>query len=176
MKTLTREQALQRLDNPNNLINVLTKNDFATRNGDGAKPHTPEVRQLATTLALELGTKTAAEMVGAHPDTVSSWMRGKTSHDDTKNSMASRTNQAIAESNREKASELAAEKVLEAIGMIDESRLKCSSAVELASVAAKLHGLGIKNAAGPGGNVNINIYVPQTKREDQFQTIEVASE
>src|SRR5690349_19689177 len=87
MKVLTREQALQRLENPDNLFNLLYKNDFANygksdhrhKTGEIAK-FSPEVKQAAIALSVEVGTNSAAELIGAGPQTISDWKRGVTSH------------------------------------------------------------------------------------------------
>lgn len=179
MKQLTSNEALQRLDNPDNLFNILHKNDFATfgksenRNKNGSNGiHSPEIRELAITLSNEIGNNEAASIIGCAPATLSEWKSGKTSHDEH-NTSSSRGSQRVTETNREKASELAAEKVLESIGLIDTNKLHACNAVELASVAAKLSVIGVKSGPQTSGMVNVNIYVPQLKKDHQFQTIEV---
>jgi len=185
MKQLTKEQALQRLENPENLFNIIHKNDFSNperyknnnENGRGGKFSQVD-RDIAINLSKELGTHTAAEIVGCRPETLSQWKSGITSNGNKNNIESSRPDQKLIESNREKASELAAERMLKSLDLITDSKLTVCNAMELSTIASKLQPLTLKNGGvnGAGGKVNVNIYVPKSREERDFESVDIAAE
>lgn len=180
MKFITREQALLRLDNPDNLFNIIKKNDFSSRgNGNNdygrAGKFTPAEREMIVSLSNDLHNTEVANIVGCSPQTVSEFKRGVTSHDRNLNTPSSTIKQGIVETNREKASEVAAEKMLKSLNLIDDYKLKVCTATELATVAARLSTIGGKNGNNGGSKINVNINVPHIRNESMFESIEIGA-
>jgi len=183
MKVLTREQALQRLDNPNNLFNLLYKKDYANygksenrhKTGEIAK-FSPEMREAAVNLSVAIGTNGASEIVGAGPRTISDWKRGVTSHSGSNhNTEANRPKEEVIKSTQEKISEKVAERVLTSLDMMIDDKLSACNAVELATVAARLSSITGKDK-DKGTRINVNIHVPQKQSESSFKTIEATAQ
>lgn len=172
MKSLTREEAIQRLENPKNLVHVLHKNDFSKKSNGNHEhiKYTPEEKSMISILASELGNQETGRIVGCDPDNIPAMRRGITSHNTQTNAPSTRQDLTVLEKNQEKISERSIEKVLKSLDLIEDDKLQACNAVELATIAQKLSGLS-SNKNGPGTKVNVNIYTAPVRTEDQFETI-----
>ena len=180
MIQLTREEALQRLDNPINLKNIIHKNDWSRQSNGGSHGRngtfTKDEKSLITTLSEELGNKSTADLVGCNPASIPYWKKGQNSHRVDTNAESTRQNQSVMEENQNKISEKAIDKVLQSLDLIQDDKLRACNAVELATIVQKLSGVNTGKNGGSKTNINVVVYTPQQKGEDQFETVTVRSE
>ena len=180
MKQLTKEEMLQRLESDKNLINIIHRRDYSHQgNGDGSNGRggkfTPEEKESIVSLASEIGITETAELVGCHKQSIGDFARGISSHRGNEiNTASTHQNQAILESNQDKISVRAIEKVLHSIGLIDDGKLKACNAVELATVASRLANIGIKKGVQSGA-IQVNIYTPSVRDERDFEFVSIQS-
>lgn len=180
MIKLTKEEALQRLDNPVNLKNIIHKCDW-TRQSNGNHGgrdgvFTKTEKSLITTLSEEIGNKSAAELVGCNPASIPYWKKGQNSHRVDTNAESTRQNQSVVEERQDKISEKAIDKVLKSLDLIEDDKLRACNAVELATIVQKLSGVNTNKNNGSKTNINVVVYTPQQKSEEQFETITVRAE
>ena len=180
MIQLTREEALQRLDNPINLKNIIHKSDWSRQSNGGSHGRggtfTKEEKSLITSLSEEIGNKETASLVGCNPASIPYWKKGQNSHRVDTNAESTRQNQSVMEENQNKISEKAIDKVLQSLDLIQDDKLRACNAVELATIVQKLSGVNTGKNGGSKTNINVVVYTPQQKGEDQFETVTVRSE
>lgn len=178
---LTGKQAEQRLSSPNNLANRLAEfrksnklqldvdsNTLAVSAGRKL-PRLPErIKQEIADKALtgEYTQKELAEEYGVSQPAIGAIKRS-----------AEAKNLAIIDNVDEQVKNMAVEKMMLAMGLIDEDSLTQLRATELASISSQM--AKVYAAANPKQNqvaVNLVIYSPEIKEEKSYPVVEIAAE
>jgi hypothetical protein len=181
---LTQEEIAKRLNSPDNLANVMREESDNPKvkvvkwqgcvNGrPEGKPNLTEDEIIAAgVLARTMGNATAASVLGISPQTASN-----ISHDNNGYRTSDKIDKAM-DNITKMAEEVAAEKLLVALGMITEDKLSVCSAKDLSTVAMNMSRTianvkpGEKNS---GVKVSIIMHQPKPSREEHFEMIEVSA-
>ena len=182
---LTNEEIEKRLNSEDNLINI--KNNDKIGNvkvikhagvaGGRTAGHlntTEEERIAAGVLSRTVGSQIAAEIVGISPMYASQIGGG------SKGNVIDKVD-SILDSTKKQVETLAAERLLTALGFLDDDKLANSKATDLASIAANMsrtmsnmRDKVVNNSSG-GVKVNVILYQPKQAKEDHFDFIEVSA-
>lgn len=161
----------KRLQSPKNLLNNLPEKDRTDRRPlhvtkkPGTKNIPPSVKTIAGVLAKTEPIKEVAEVLEISPATVA---RAKNGKDKSVRSAVEQTTERIRD--------LALDKLMDSLGIIDDTTLANCSAKDASQVARNLagvvHQLTPKDTKGDG-NVTLVFYAPQQRKENHFRTIDV---
>lgn len=178
MTFLTTEKAEQALSGSNNLLNRLLNppvvlRDIKLSNHDGTKNITDEVKKDVIVYSFEnpaVSNKQVGEVFNISAESVSGIKTGG------KDKKESADVKELRETKREEASDVAIDKMMQALGLISADKLDALSAKDLANTAASFS----KIAANMRGKEKITdnrtqivIFSPEQRKESSFHTIDV---
>lgn len=185
MLLISKESAIKRLDSNENLANRLVRNNGSLEikkiehgggRSNGQKNLTENERAIIGASARAFGIKNTAEAFGVSVSHTNSLAHGKVyrdggreankSHADLKNQIEDRLSDV---------KDVALEKLMLSLGLIDEEKLAESSAKDLSGIAANLSKV-VENSSGGGKNntqVNLVVYAPESRKVADYEVIEV---
>lgn len=184
MIELTPQQALERLNNSENL-SVIIKEHKGIGNHSGLSRRaigdkkTDAEKELIANLAVDnkLNGGTYSEVArefGLHPNTVNDYIHDALNNSPIKNDEKSIRKPMMLE---ERISSKALDKLVDVIDRINDEKLEKEGANSLASVAVKMATVNEKMSGDKNGGkgITINIFPPKIMNESHFDVIEVKS-
>lgn len=180
---ISEEEADRRLTSPDNLcvqmvpesgdLNILKLHNGGKNEGD---KNIPLEIQAVIGAAAHLDTaKNVADEFGVSPQQVHNLKHGRTTYLKGKN-------EKLVDAlgiEKKKVADLALQRTLEAMGVIKPSDLE-GKPVQAADVALKMANvfekMSPKEASTDGSNVQVNVFVPRVKNEEEYDVIEVHTE
>lgn len=190
---LTGEQVKKRLESDQNLVKMVDSIRGPNREiivkshamnprgpGDGVKDLTDEERESIGVLSKLAGSDVAAEIFGIsenHASNLSCGLKRYAGKHVTDNNLKERIEDRLS-SVRMTVEERAAEKLLAALGLLDNDKLENCNAVQLAGVASQMGNTMSKMRAKEGsenGNekVKVIIHQPRPTTEEHFDCVEI---
>lgn len=189
---LTKEQTEKRLNSEKNIVNinktqVIIKNEVHNLNGrPGVKNLSEEEKISIGVLSHLAGDEIAGEMFGVSTGTAHRLRSANISvNPNSNNGMTSSKNMSLQEkinarleTTKLTIQERAAEKLLGALGLLDNDKLANSSAKELAQITNQMSQV-VRNMtsqnekSGGKSNVRIVLHQPKPSREDLFDCVEI---
>lgn len=170
---ISEEQAKERLDSPDNLLNRLRVKELKTAGRPAGKPNFSTMEKvLAGSLAHIVGNKEAADIVGMSPQHVMNIKNGKEGGEEVQEQIKTTIG---------KARDVALEKLVSSLDALTPSKISSLKARDAAAVARDMSTVVDKLTPKEEGNKNngviVQIYAPQQHTDETvYPVVEVGAE